>query len=178
MTKRVFWDIATAVEQHDEYFVQKYNAARQLGFSHLQKVIVALRILACGGPADSLDEYLRMAESAIFESVRHFIRAIVEIYAPTYLKPPNQEEVNALLQIVEARGFPGMLGSLDCVRCPWDKCPVALQGQFQGHHKKPTIILEAVISSDLWIWHAFFDFRGLLMISVCYINLQCSMIWL
>jgi hypothetical protein len=64
------------------------------------------------------------------------------------------------LQIVEARGFPGMLGSLDCMHWPWDKCPVALQGQFRGHHKKPTIILEAVANSDLWIWHAFFGLPG------------------
>jgi hypothetical protein len=35
MTKRMFLDIATAVEQYDDYFVQKYNAAHQLGFSHL-----------------------------------------------------------------------------------------------------------------------------------------------
>jgi hypothetical protein len=25
-----------------------------------------------------------------------------------------------------------------------------------GHHHTPTIILEAVASKDLWIWHAFF----------------------
>jgi hypothetical protein len=175
MTKRIFWDIATAVEQHDNYFVNKYNATGDLGFSHLQKVTAALRMLAYGGPADSFDEYLRMAESTILETVRHFTRAIVEIYGPNYLRPPNQEEINALLQIADARGFPGMVGSLDCMHWPWEKCPVALQGQFRGHHKKPTIILEAVASSDLWIWRHFLGSRGLSMISTCYIDLQCSM---
>jgi hypothetical protein len=156
----MFWDIATAVEQHDNYFVQKYNAAGDLGFSHLQKVTAALRMLAYGGPADSFDAYLRMAESTILETVRHFTRAIVEIYGPNYWRPPNQEEINALLQIADARRFPGMVGSLDCMHWPWEKCPVVLQGQFRGHHKKPTIILEAVASSDLWIWHAFFGLPG------------------
>jgi len=28
------------------------------------------------------------------------------------------------------------------------------------HYRKPTIILEAVISQDLWIWHAFFGMPG------------------
>jgi hypothetical protein len=42
----MFLDIATAVEEHANYFVQKYNAAHQLGFSHLQKVTTALRMLA------------------------------------------------------------------------------------------------------------------------------------
>jgi hypothetical protein len=31
-----------------------------------------------------------------------------------------------------------------------------LHDQFRGHHKKPTIILEALASYDQWIWHAFF----------------------
>jgi hypothetical protein len=65
----MFLDIATAVEGYDNYFVQKYNVAHQLGFSHLQKVTAALRMLAYGGPADTLDEYLWMAESTILESV-------------------------------------------------------------------------------------------------------------
>jgi hypothetical protein len=160
MTRRMFCDIATAVEQHDHYFVQRYNAAREIGFSHFQKVMDALRMLAYGGPADALDEYLRMAESTILKAVRHFVRAIVEIYGPSYLRAPNQEEVNALLKIAEAHGFPEMVGSIDCMHWPWDKCPIAFQGQFRGYFKKPTIILEAVASSNLQIWHAIFGLPG------------------
>jgi hypothetical protein len=80
----------------------------------------------------------------------------VEIYGHRYLRAPNEEEITALLQIAEARGFSEMVGSIDCMHWPWEKCPVALHGQFRGHHKKPTIILEAIASGDLWIWHAFF----------------------
>jgi hypothetical protein len=74
------------VEQHDNYFVQKYNVAHQLGFSHLQKVTTTLRLVAYGGPIDSLDEYLRMVELIVLEPVRHFIRENVEIYSVSYLR--------------------------------------------------------------------------------------------
>jgi hypothetical protein len=38
---------------------------------------------------------------------------------------------------------------------------VAWKGQFcRGDHGKPTIMLEAVASYDLWIWHAFFGTPG------------------
>jgi hypothetical protein len=154
----MFLDIATAVEQHDYYFVQKDNAAHQLGFSHLQKVTAALRMLAYGGPTDTLDEYLRIAESTVLESVKHFIRAIVEIYGLRYLRAPNEDEI---AQIAEDRGFPRMVGSINCMHWPWEKCPIALHGQYREHHKKPTIILEAGASSGLWIWHAFLGSRGL-----------------
>ena len=31
---------------------------------------------------------------------------------------------------------------------------------YQGHTREATIILEAVASHDLWIWHAFFGMSG------------------
>jgi len=45
-----------AVEAHDDYFVQKRNAAGKLGLSCLQKVTAAFRMLAYGIPADAMDE--------------------------------------------------------------------------------------------------------------------------
>jgi hypothetical protein len=34
----------------------------------------------------------------------------------------------------------------------WKKCYFACQGQYNGHVKGYTIVLEAVASHDLWIW--------------------------
>nr|XP_043632987.1 uncharacterized protein LOC122604154 [Erigeron canadensis] len=43
----------------------------------------------------------------------------------------------------------------------WRNCPVAWQGQYtRGDKGHPTIILEAVASYDLWIWHAYFGPAG------------------
>ncbi|XP_076959635.1 uncharacterized protein LOC143635772 [Bidens hawaiensis] len=54
-----------------------------------------------------------------------------------------------------------MLGSLDCTHWPWEACPIAWQGKYhRGDHDGPTIMLEAVASFDLWIWHAFFGMLG------------------
>jgi len=39
-------------------------------------------------------------------------------------------------------------------------CPTAWQGMFTGRGKHPSMILEAVASHDLWIWHAFFGMPG------------------
>lgn len=60
----------------------------------------------------------------------------------------------------EARGWPRMLGSLDCMHWTWKNCPTWWKGQYKGHCNDPTIILEAVASKDLWIWHSFFGLSG------------------
>ncbi|GJT99162.1 ALP1-like protein [Tanacetum coccineum] len=58
-------------------------------------------------------------------------------------------------------GFPGMLESIDCMHWEWKNCPVSWQGQYgRGDKKYPTIMLEAVASQDLWIWHAFYGMAG------------------
>jgi len=71
------------------------------------------------------------------------------------------EDAERLLKIGESQGFPGMFGSIDCMHWQWERCPNAWKGQFtRGDQKVPTIILEAVASHDLWIWHAFFGVAG------------------
>lgn len=54
-----------------------------------------------------------------------------------------------------------MLVSIDCLHWEWKNCPIAWRGQYtRGDYSIPTIILEAVASHDLWIWHAFFGIAG------------------
>jgi hypothetical protein len=94
------------------------------------------------------------------KSLRRFVKAVVDIFGDEYLRTPNNNDTTRLLALGEERGFPGMLGSLDCMHWRWKNCPSAYQGQYFGHYHTPTIILEAVASHDLWIWHVFFGLPG------------------
>ncbi|XP_020243331.1 putative nuclease HARBI1 [Asparagus officinalis] len=132
----------------------------KLGLSTLQKVTSAFRMLAYGTSTDSTDEYVRIGELTAIVCLKRFYRAIVEVYGDEYLRTPNVDDVARLLQKGEERGFPGMLGSLDCMHWQWKNCPTAWAGQYSGRHGSSTIILEAVASYDLWIWHAYFGLPG------------------
>jgi hypothetical protein len=50
MRRPVFLCIMNAVDEYDDYFVQKRNAAGVLGLSCLQKIVAAFRTLPYGAP--------------------------------------------------------------------------------------------------------------------------------
>ncbi|XP_021802808.1 uncharacterized protein LOC110746889 [Prunus avium] len=117
-------------------------------------------MLAYGCSADSTDEYCRLGESIALECLRKFCFVIEAVYGQWYLRSPNLADLYRLLHKASRRGFPGMLGSLDCMHWEWKNCPKAWVGQFTGYKHKPTVVLEAVASYDTWIWHAFFGVAG------------------
>ncbi|CAL5344958.1 unnamed protein product [Camellia sinensis] len=160
MRRPLYLRILNAIEAQNPYFIQKQDAARVLGLSALQKMTSAMRILSYGVAADAVDDYIRIGESTVIQSLQQFCYSVIEIFGVEYLRSPTPTDIARLLAIGEVRGFPGMLGSLDCMHWEWKNCPKAWQGQYVGHQKKPTIILEAVASYDLWIWHAFFGMPG------------------
>jgi hypothetical protein len=117
--------------------------------------------LANGSAADHLDEYLKIGDSTALEALKKFVEGIIVVFGKHYLRRPTKEDIERLLKVGESREFPGMLGSIDCMHWQWERCPVGWKGQFtRGDQKVPTVILEAVASHDLWIWHAFFGVAG------------------
>lgn len=52
--------------------------------------------------------------------------------------------------------------TVDCIHWIWKNCPVGSLGQCLGKESVPTIVLEAIASQDLWIWHAYFGYPGAL----------------
>ncbi|XP_010694614.3 uncharacterized protein LOC104907389 [Beta vulgaris subsp. vulgaris] len=160
MHKHVFLRIVEGVTIQDaKFFVQKPDATGRMGASKLQKCTAAIRMLAYGSSSDAVDEYLKIASSTARECLLHFVEAVVARFGDEYLRKANANDIERLLHEGERRGFPGMMGSIDCMHWNWKNCPRGWKGMYQGRSKTTTIILEAVASSDLWIWHAFFGTR-------------------
>jgi hypothetical protein len=96
-----------------------------------------------------------MSESTCRESMYKFCRAVIEIFGTVYLREPTVEDTARLPSINEKRGFLGIIGSIDYMHWEWKNCMFAWQCQYSGHTEGCTVILEAVASQDLWIWHSF-----------------------
>ncbi|XP_071741926.1 uncharacterized protein [Rutidosis leptorrhynchoides] len=93
------------------------------------------------------------------------LRQLAHSYTPDALDEylePTLHDIPRLCEVHERiHGFPGMLGSIDCMHRAWAKCPVAWRGQYmRGDHSHPTIMLEVVTSYDNGIWHAYCGVAG------------------
>uniref|UniRef100_A0A0D3CHV2 Nuclease HARBI1 n=1 Tax=Brassica oleracea var. oleracea TaxID=109376 RepID=A0A0D3CHV2_BRAOL len=160
MNKPLFLRIVHRLSTEVEYFQPTEDAAGRSGLSPLQKCTAAIRQLAYGGGADAIDEYVRLGETRARKCLHQFTAGIIHFFGDEYLRRPTQEDLQRLLHVGEQRGFPGMVGSIDCMHWEWKNCPTAWKGMYSRGTGKPTIVLEAVASYDLWIWHAFFGAPG------------------
>jgi hypothetical protein len=115
MRKTLFFWIMEEVTAKNNYFKQKSNVVGQISFSALHKCVVAIKMLVYGGSTDSLDDHLKMGESSVVETMKEFACTVISVYGNEYLHPPRSDEIEHILQQNKARGFPRMIGSIDCM---------------------------------------------------------------
>ncbi|CAL8099292.1 unnamed protein product [Prunus armeniaca] len=106
---------------YDAYFGQKCDAAGVLGLLPEQTLTAIIRIMVYGSSAGTTCTDLRPGTS------------------------------NDFYKKIATRGFPGMIGSIDCMH--W-------QGDYGNRKGQKSIILEVVVGFDTWVWHAFFGVSG------------------
>ena len=120
-----------ALEVHNIYFTQRQDCPGNLGLTALQKATAAIRILAYGSAADSVYHYLHLAGSTAFLCLERFCIGVIACFVEEYLRSPTTEVLRKILFRSERRGFPGMLGSIDCCKCYWKNYPTAHHGQYE-----------------------------------------------
>uniref|UniRef100_A0A0D3C2C4 DDE Tnp4 domain-containing protein n=1 Tax=Brassica oleracea var. oleracea TaxID=109376 RepID=A0A0D3C2C4_BRAOL len=151
MNKPLFLRIIDRLSNEVPYFEQKRNAHGRYGLSVIQKCTAAIRMMPYGQSGDAYNEYLRLGESTALLCLENFTNGIIQLFGDEYIRRPTREDLQRLLDVGEVRGFPGMIGSIDCMHWEGKNCPTAWRGQDTRGSAKPTIVLEAVASHDLWI---------------------------
>ena len=114
MSSRLFNFILRSLEEGTDYFKHKRDCSGRLGVSPLQKAVAALRMLAYGEGGDRQDEYVKVSERTAHHCRKRFCEGIVRLFKEKYLRSPTAQDVDNILQVNSARGFPGMIGMLLC----------------------------------------------------------------
>jgi len=115
MNKPLFMRIVERFSNEVSNFKQRRDATGRLDFSALQKSTAAIRMLAYGIAADAVDEYLRIGESTLLVCLEHFAEGIIFFFGDDYIRIPTRDDLIRLLHIGEQHGFPGIIGSIDCM---------------------------------------------------------------
>ncbi|KAL0796032.1 hypothetical protein Bca101_067409 [Brassica carinata] len=140
MNKPLFMRIVDRLSAQIPYFQQRRDATGRFGLSPLQKATAAIRIMAYGCAADAVDEYLRLGKTTALLCLEYFTQGIIDLFGDKYLRRPTPEDLQRLLDIGESRGFPGMIGSIECMHWEWKNCSTAWHGQYTRGSGKPTIV--------------------------------------
>ncbi|KAL0702985.1 hypothetical protein Bca4012_059107 [Brassica carinata] len=125
INKSVFMRIVDSLSQNISFFQQRKDALGRLGLSPLQKCTATIRMLAYGCAADGVDEYLRLGESTALSCLTNFTEDVIQLFGDEYLRRPTPEDLQRLFDIGEVHGFPGMIGSIDCMHWEWKNFPTA-----------------------------------------------------
>ena len=80
MRRSLFLRITERLGEYSSYFTERVDATGRRGLSPLQKCTAALRLLAYGIAADSIDEYLKLGKSTALECLENFCEGIIECY--------------------------------------------------------------------------------------------------
>ncbi|GKB48383.1 ALP1-like protein [Tanacetum coccineum] len=124
---------------HDR-LVMAYDCRGQRSISALIKCTSAICQLAYGCVPDSLDEYMQMDATISCDSLRIFCKVIMNLYGEEFLRKPTYTYIEKLYAYHnEKHGLPEM----------------------GDHGPDSFILLEAIASNNLWIWHAFFGVSGM-----------------
>lgn len=115
MRKELFLRIVNALENNDSYFENTVDGIGRDKISSIQKCTAAIRMLAYGMAGDAVDDYVRMAETTAIQCLKKFNECVINVFGEQYLRKPTTDDIERLLQIGNNRGFPGMLGSIDCM---------------------------------------------------------------
>ncbi|XP_074327555.1 uncharacterized protein LOC141665471 [Apium graveolens] len=91
-----------------------------------------MRMLAYVVSADAVYDYVRIGESTAVEGLKKFVSNVIMISEGEYLRKPNSDGMQRLLQMGEAHGFPGKMGSIDCMHWQWKNCPKAWKRIFMS----------------------------------------------
>jgi hypothetical protein len=71
------------------YFIERHDATGHIGLTPLEKFITALRQLAYGMSADTINEYLKLGKATALECLEYYCAGIIDCYVAKFLWRPT-----------------------------------------------------------------------------------------
>lgn len=136
---------ASSFEDPNELWFNKseYDCCGQKTWPLEVLVLGCLRILGRGMCLDGIQELSGVS----IEVQRKFLHKFCHLFSNTQFDkycglPRDPEEIDKIVSEYALLGFPGCIGSTDCVHIAWDRCPYKLRFEYTGKAHYPTVSFE------------------------------------
>jgi hypothetical protein len=97
MRMTLFLSIMHKLSETSLYFCKRYDATGHAGLTILQKCTTALRQLAYGMAANTIDEYLKLGKITALECLEYYCLGIIECFGDEFLCRPTVADTQCLL---------------------------------------------------------------------------------
>lgn len=147
---RVPWDLYKRLVDEIrelEWFSENPDAAGRPSSSLELKILGVLRVLGRAFTFDDLEEVTLISKEVHRNFFHQFIRKFATHYYPLKVKPPSTEaDIRSAMSEYTKAGFPGAIGSTDCVHVWWDRCSASEKVLSTGKEKYPTRVYEMTVN--------------------------------
>jgi Plant transposon protein len=128
------------------WFSERKDAAGRSAAPLELKILGVLRVLGRGYCFDGIEELCFISREVIRTFFHAWCERFSKKYFPIYCNPPTtQEEIQRTLAVYNRLGFPGCIGSTDCVHIIWERCPVGERFLHKGKEGFPTLSYEVTV---------------------------------
>jgi hypothetical protein len=143
----------------NEWFSEDYDCAKHKSAPLELKILGVLRVLGRGYCFDGIEElsYISAEVNRVF--FHKWCNLFGHKYFGIYCNPPETpEEIEKTMGIYDRLGFPGCIGSTDCVHIRWDRCASGERFLHKGKEGFPTLSYEVTVdhtSKIIAVTHGF-----------------------
>ena len=139
----MFMKLRNMFVEHNWLQTRRFDCFGRPSVPFEMKLLAALRFLGRGECFDTLSELTGDRVSA--ETIRRFVIEFVEKMSSLKDKfirtpdPTNNDEMKSAMDMYARLGFPGCIGSTDCVNIALSRCPHSLKNIHTGKDGYPTL---------------------------------------
>ena len=150
-----------ALTRENKWFTERGDSSGRRGAPLELKILGVLRVLGRGYCSDGIEE-LSFINAECNRTFFHSFCSLFSMkYFDVYCNPPVADaEISRTLSVSDRLGFPGCIGSTDCVHIRWERCPVGDRFLHKGKEGYPTIAYEVTVDHTSKIIAATKGFPG------------------
>jgi hypothetical protein len=111
------------------------------------KILWSLFILGRGTDLDTVSMLSHISIGSLSQFFHHFCEKMASIFQE-YICMPTGNDLKAVVARYTRMGFPGCVGSTDCVHFYWDRCPHNARHLYLGKEGKPTVAYSMIVDHN------------------------------